>query len=176
MGWLANLWRYGVTPAQRSSSRAAERYAAAISAYERELETLPAAAAREQAERVLTASPFVRGVAWRDGPALLVGDLAPAQREFFRRLRRVEAVRNGAPYVDAEELAPFAGYPGYLCLGQDDEHAYLAVRPGDEALYVVADDEPPERAPSHRFPTLHHWVLWVHRSEELLAEPDAPAA
>jgi hypothetical protein len=176
MGWLADLWRYGVTPAQRAASRDAERYAAGISAYERELDTLSAAAARQRAELVLTASPFVRGVAWRDGPVPLVGDLASGQQEFFRRLRRVEAARHGEPYVDAEELAPYAGHPGYLRLGQDDEHAYLAVRPGDEALYVIADDEPLERAPSHRFPTLHHWVLWLHRSEELLAEPGAPAA
>ena len=39
-----------------------------------------------------------------------------------------------------------------------------------------ADDEPPERALDTVLPTVYHYVLWLERSEELLAEPDVPSA
>jgi len=177
MGWLADVWKHGLTPTQRALSRVVERYAAAVAAYERELATLPAAAAREHAGHVLAASPFVRGLAWAGAPApLLAAGLTAGQLEFFRQFRRVEAAPTGEPYVDAQELAPYEWEPAYLRVGQDSEHAHLAVRPGDEVLYVVADDEPPERAPSQSFPTLYHWVLWLHRRGELMGESGVPTA
>jgi hypothetical protein len=173
MGWLSDLWKYGITPEQRVRSHAAEHHVQAIGAYERELATLSAAEARTAAERVLVAPRFVRATPWDDSPPH--PELAPALREFFRRFRTVE-VAEGEQCADIAELAPLEWAPGYLRLGTDGEHTHLAVRPGDECIYVLADDVGHEERVDATFATVYHWILWLERNEELLAAPDPPAA
>jgi hypothetical protein len=172
MGWLSDLWKYGFTADQRAQSRAAERYAQAIDAYERELDGLSAEQAGAAAERVLAAPRFIR-IVRRQVPQPPPGKLAPTIREFFRGVQRIE-VPDGESYVDITELAPLEWAPGYLFLGRDGEHTHIAVRPGDEGVYVMADDVPPEKARDTVLPTVYHYVLWLERGAELLTEPDPP--
>jgi hypothetical protein len=173
MGWLFDLWKYGFTDEQRTRSRAAERYAQALDEYERELDGLSAQKARAAAERVLAAPRFIRVVRW-PMPQAPRGRLAPLLREFFGGVQRIEAP-HGESYVDITELAPLAWASGYLCLGRVDEHTHIAVRPGDEGVYVMADDVPAEEALDTVLPTVYHYVLWLEHSEGLLAEPDPPS-
>ena len=174
MGWLSDLWKYGFTRTQRARSRGAERYAQALAAYEQELADLPAADARVAAEQVLASPRFISVFPWTvaaaPGP-----ELAPTLTEFFRRIQRVE-VPGGERRADAAELEPLDWAAGYLRLGADGEHAHIAVRAGDEAIYVLADDAPSDDRVESVFATVYHWVLWLERSEELLAESDPPAA
>ena len=174
MGWLSDLWKYGFTVEQRAASRAAQRYVRAIGAYERELALLTPAEARAAAERVLAAPRFVRATPWHDSPPPRT-ELAPVLREFFHRIRRVE-VPEGERSVDIAELAPLEWAPGYLCLGTTGvEHTHLAIRPGDESIYVLADDVGSDECVESAFATVYHWILWLERNEELL-EPGPPAA
>ena len=174
MGWLSDLWKHGFTAAQRARSRGVERYVQGLDAYERELAALSAAAARARAEHVLGAPRFIRVVPWESPPPPRP-ELAPELGAFFRRVRRVEALA-GARHADAAELAPLEWDPQYLLLGPDGEHTHLAVRPGDEAVYELADDVPRDEAVEQTFATVYHWVLWLEHSEELPAEPDPPVA
>ena len=174
MGWLSDRWKYGFTAAQRARSHAAERYVEAITAYEKELGKLSAAEARLQAERVLMAPRLLRVVPWESPPPSRP-QLAGSLDEFFRGIRCVEALR-GMPRADAADLAPLGWAPGYLGLGPSEEHTHLAVRAGDESIYVIADDVPPEQRIDRVFATVYHWILWLERDQELLAEPDPPGA
>ena len=174
MGWLSDLWKYGFTPEQRAASRAAELYVQAIGVYERELAALTAAEAQAAAEQVLAAPRFIRATPWHDAPRPQT-ELAPTLREFFHRIRRVEG-SNGDRYADIAELEPLEWAPGYLRLGTDVEHTHVAIRPGDESIYVLADDVPSDERVESVFATVYHWILWLERKEELLAEPDPPEA
>jgi hypothetical protein len=174
MDWLSDLWKYGFTAEQRAASRAAEHYVQALEAYERELALLTPAEARAAAERVLAAPRFVRVTPWQDAPPPLT-ELAPALREFFQRIRLVEAPESER-YADIADLAPLEWAPGYLRLGTDLEHTHVAIRPDDESIYVLADDVPGDERVESTFATVYHWILWLERKEELLAEPGPPAA
>ena len=174
MGWLSDLWKYGVTSEQRARSRGAERYAHAIAAYEEELAALSAPEARARAERVIAAPRFIRVVPWTV-PRPTHPELAPVLDAFFRSVQRVEVPRGGA-YADVTELAPLGWAPGFLYLGPDDEHTHLAVRPRDEAVYILGDDVPDAERVFTVFATVYHWVLYLERREELLSAPDPPAA
>lgn len=174
MGWLSDVWKYGFTAAQRARGRRAERYVHAITTYEQGLAALSATEARAQAERVLAASQRLRVVPWRSTPPSR-RELTASLGEFFRGVRCVEEL-SGMPSADAAELAPLAWAPGYWSLGPNDEHTHLAVRPGDESIYVLADDVSGDERVEQRFATVYHWVLWLQRDRDLLAAPDPPAA
>ena len=175
MSWLADLWRYGFTAKQRHASRAAERYAEAIRAYERELAQVPLTEARARAEGVLAAATQVRVTPADQSAAMQLGHLAPGQQDVFGRARRVQAL-NGEPYVDAAEVKPYEWDNRLVQLGLDSEHAYIVARPGEEAVFVVDETEELNLERAQRFPSLYHWILWLNRSSELLHELDEPAA
>jgi hypothetical protein len=175
MRWLSDLWKYGFTPQQRARTRGAERYAQAIRAYEKELVALSAAEARTGAERILAAPRFIRVVPPSRTPHPTHPELAPALRAFFHTIQRIE-VANGEAYADVAELTPLEWAPGFLRIGPDGEHTHLAVRPHDEAIYVLGDDVPEAERIFTVLATVYHWVLYMERREELLAEPDPPAA
>jgi hypothetical protein len=174
MGWLSDLWKYGFTPTQRARSLDAERYAQALAAYEEELAALSAPDAHMAAERVLAKPRFIRVVRWGALPTRRP-EFAPALRAFFERIQRVEVPR-GEQRADVAEIEPLEWAPGYLRLGTDSEHTHLAIRPGDEAIYVLADDVPSADRVESVFATIYHWVLWLERNEELLADSEPPAA
>ena len=174
MGWLSDLWRYGFTAAQRARSRGAKRYAEAITAYEQELAGLPAPDARAQAERVIASPRFIRIVPW-PAPRPARAELAPDVGAFFGVVQRVE-VPDGETCADVADLAPLEWAPGFLRLGPDGEHTHLALRPGDEAIYVLGDDVPAEERVFTVLATIYHWLLYLERRAELLAEPNPPAA
>jgi hypothetical protein len=175
MSWLSDLWRYGFTAEQRRRSRAAEHYVAAIAAYERGLAELPLAEARAEAERLLAEAKYFRVVPWEGAPEALPVDLAPSLRAVFARVRRVEAQR-GEPYLDGADVGPYEWAPQYRQLGRDSEHAYVVVRPNEEMVYIFDETERPDPATAQRFNSVYHWLLWFHRSEQLLTEFAAPAA
>ena len=168
MGWLSDLWRYGFSTAQRRRGRAVERYLDALAAYERELAALPDTEARAEAERVLATPRFLRVTRWQSPPLPRV-ELAPSLSEFFRVMQRVE-VPDREECADIAELGPLEWAPGYLYLGTDGEHTHLAVRPGDESIYVLTDDVPEEDRVESVFSSIYHWVLWLERKESMLAD------
>lgn len=174
MGWLSDVWKYGFTPTQRARSRDAERFAQALAACEQELAALSALDASASAERVLASPRFIRAVSWSTPPAPRQ-ELAPALRSFFSRVRRVE-LPGGEPHADAATIEPLGWAPGYLKLGTVDEHTHLAIRPGDESIYILADDVPGADRVESVFATVYHWVLWLERRGELLAKSGPPAA
>ena len=169
MSWLSDLWRHGFTAGQRRASRAAGRYAAAIGAYERELVHVPLDEARGRAEAVLAAALHVRVTPADPVAAAQLGELAPVQQSVFSRARRIQAL-NGEPYVDAAEVRPYEWDGGLVQLGVDSEHAYIVTRPGAEPVYVVDETEALNLEQAQRFPSLHHWILWLNRSGELFRE------
>ena len=140
----------------------------ALEAYERELATLPAPEARAAAERVLAAPRFLRVTRWQ-GPPLPHPALAPMLAAFFQVIQRVD-VPDREECADAAEIRPLEWAPGYLYLGSDGEHTHLAVREGDESIYVLTDDVPDDDQVETVFSTVYHWVLWLERKESLLAE------
>ena len=172
MGWLSDLWKYGFTPTQRACGRDAERFAHALAAYEQELAALSGPDARVAAESVLAKPRFIRVVRW-SAPPTPRRELAPALRAFFGSVQRVEG---GEQELDAAEIERLEWAPGYLRLGTDSEHTHLAIRPGDEAIYVLADDVPSADRVESVFATVYHWVLWLERKGELLADSEPPAA
>ena len=175
MSWLSDLLKYGFTAEQRAASRASERYVQTLEAYERELASLTQAEAQAAAERVLAGSRFVRATPRHDVPARHT-ELAPTLREFFERFSRLEVAKGGA-HADIAELRPLDWAPGYLSLGATGvEHTHLAIRPRDESIYILADDVPIHQRTESTFPTIYHWILWLERTEELLAKPDPPTA
>ena len=174
MGWLSKLWKYGFTAQQRAQSRSAERYVQAIGAYEEEVNALSATEARARAERVLAAPRFIRVVRWPTaGPTR--PDFAPVLGAFFHTIQRVEAP-DGGSCADAAKLAPLDWAPGFMGLGPDDEHAHIAVRQHDEAIYVLGDDVAEAERIFMVLPTVYHWILYFERRAELLAEQDPPVA
>ena len=169
MGWLSDLWRYGFSStAVRTRGRAVDRYLRALEAYERELAALPAADARAAAEQVLAAPRFLR-VTRRQDPPALPPELAPTLREFFHVIQRVD-VPGREEAADISDVRPVEWAPGYLYVGTDGEHTHLAVRAGDESVYVLTDDVPDDDRVESVFHTIYHWVLWLERKESLLAE------
>jgi hypothetical protein len=78
MRWFSDLWRYGFTAEQRHATRAAERYAEAIRAYERELAQIPLTEARARAEDMPAAATQVRVTPADQSAALQLDHLAPA--------------------------------------------------------------------------------------------------
>jgi hypothetical protein len=85
-------------------------------------------------------------------------------------------VPGGERRADAAGRVRLEWAPEYLRLGTDGEHTHFAIRRGDEAIYVLADDVPSDERVESVFATVHHWLLWLEHNEELLAEPDPPAA
>jgi hypothetical protein len=175
MSWLSDLWHYGFTPAQRKRSRAVERYVQQLGDYERTLAQVSLADARAQADHLLATPTYFRTIPWDRALEAPPVDLAPGLRTVFTSLRRIEAL-NGEPYIDVAELAPYQWASGYWQLGTDSEHAFLVVRPAEETVYVFDETEPPDPNRAQRFPSVHHWLLWLHRSGELLAASRNPAA
>jgi hypothetical protein len=173
MDWLSDLWKYGFTAKQRAASRDAERYSQALRAYEGELAALTPAEARAAAERVLAAPRFIRTTPWHDAPPPNT-ELAPVLREFLQRIRLVE-VPDAERCANAADLSPLEWAPGYLCLGTAGEHSHVAIRPGDESIYILADDVPHNERVESVFATVYHWILWLERNEELLGEPGPSA-
>ena len=171
MRWLSDLWKYGFTPTQRARSRDAERFAHALAACEQDLAALSGADARAAAEKVLADPRFIRVVRW-SAPPTLRGDLALALRTFLGSVQRVEG--GDEEVVDGREIERLEWAPGYLRLGTEDEHTHLAIRPGDEAIYVLADDVPVADRIESVFATVYHWVLWVERKGELLSGSESP--
>jgi len=175
MSWLSDLWQYGFTAEQRRLSRAAERYSQSIAAYEQELEHLPLEEAQQQAARLLGAPTSIRVHTWNGPITADLASLTPHQHSILAEFRSIEA-RNGEPYVDAAELAPYRWDGSLVKIGVDSEHAYIVIRPGQETVYVVDETEDLDLVKAQQFRTLSHWVLWLNRSGELLSSRDEPAA
>ena len=110
-----------------------------------------------------------------DPPPIPPVELAPELRAVVVSVRRIEAP-SGEPYIDARELAPYEWAPEYWRLGTDSEHAIVLVRPAQETMYIFDETEPVDPDRAQRFPSVHHWLLWLHRSGELLAASREPVA
>jgi hypothetical protein len=169
--WLRDLWKYGFTRSMRRQSRAAERYTNAILAFEAHVRTLPLAVARHDAAQALAATNLLDIRLAVGGLPATAAALGPAYREFFASHGRVGSA-DGSSFVDVLAIDVFDWAPGFLVVGQDDEHRHVMARPGDDAVYLVADDVPVEEMIEAQFPSVHHWVLALLRSEELLAAQD----
>lgn len=84
-----------------------------------------------------------------DNPA--IEDLGPVLRDFFSRFESVEEV-NGDFSVSRQLVADSVLRPGFLRVGIDFEDSELVVRPGEDRVFIVTDDQ-------HRLdglPTIYH--------------------
>jgi hypothetical protein len=172
LAWLRERWKYGLTAQTRRRSRAFERQYGQQLAYEAELKALPVESARREALRLLAATALLRLTPADDAPRPRVAKLGPELRDFFSRYRRVET-DNGGIHVDVAALADCAWRPGFVEIGACDGHVHLMARPGEDTVFEVADDVEAHRQVLATFPSIHHWVLALHFSEELAAAGDA---
>jgi len=174
MGWLSDIFTLGLTPQQRAKSRATASYVAALEDYERRLALLPVNVAEREAVPVLERSRFLR----TEMPSGRV-DAPPSLHETLRasyvRFGRVESAR-GESYLDCGAARPLEWRPELIRLGQQYTHTHLVVSPGSERILVVADDEDVTASPESEYLSVWHWVLWLERNEQLLAESGAGAS
>jgi hypothetical protein len=90
-----------------------------------------------------------------------LASLAPLLREFLERYSRVRAVEDCQQV--SRELKVWDGQ--FLALGGDVGFAQLLVKPGDEAIYEVAEwTEGPE--PDHVCDSIYHYLLYVDRMNQ----------
>jgi hypothetical protein len=170
LAWLRERWNYGLTADTRRRMHEFERRYGQQLDYEAQLQALPIESARREAMRLLAATALLVATPVEGAPTK-VSRLAPELRDFFSRYRRVQTT-NGAIYADAGTIEPCGWRAGFLEIGACDGHVHLMVRPGEEAVYEVADDVAAHEQVLATFPSIHHWVLALHFGEEL-AEGDA---
>jgi hypothetical protein len=161
MSWFADL------QATWAESRRTKRYMRELDALDAEIASMSLAQARASAVRVLAAPRFVKATKWSSRPKLHA-DLGPVLREFFTDIQVVE-IPESEQCADVALLEPFDFVDGFLNLGSDGEHTHLAIKPGDDAIYIVADDTEEDHV-SDTYASVYHWIVYIERREGLLAE------
>ena len=87
----------------------------------------------------------------------VLAGLSPLQRELFSLYGVIE-VATGESFLSIYDIRPSEA-PGLQYLGGEEAGNY-AIRPGDEAIYLVYSPQPggPPRV-ERNYPTIYHWVL-----------------
>jgi hypothetical protein len=92
-----------------------------------------------------------------------MSELAPELRSFFERYARVASQGAFIAELDSQQIRPSAILSGYIAIGIHVEHTELAIKPGEEGIWVLADDVPSEEALEDFFPSVYHYLLFVDR-------------
>ena len=168
MDWLSELWRYGFSTSERTRGRAVKRYLRASTRTSGSSPHCPRPRPVRPRSACLPRRAFSASPGGRPRPRRAPNS-PPALGEFFHVIQRVE-VPGREECADISELQPVEWAPEHLYLGIDGEHTHLAVRAGDESIYVLTDAVPDEDRVESVFGSIYHWVLWLERKESLLAE------
>lgn len=131
---------------------------------ERAIRALSLEEAQAEAELILAANEGFRASPSPEELSPRLQDLGPTLREFFGRFPEVETPPGS---LSGRDLALPEWAPGYVHLGQLDEHVHLLARPGEDAVHEIADDLPFAEALLVSYPSLFHWIVVEARKEEL---------
>ncbi|MBI3947264.1 MAG: hypothetical protein HY321_15165 [Armatimonadetes bacterium] len=128
--------------------------------------------ARRQAEALLADPSRFECELGSPGPEArsLIAPLGPGLRSFLETRVRIRsagaAVAVGSAFVRRSRALPefvTIGCPG-------PEHTELAARPGEETVYVLVDDVPPDDRQEETFPTIYHCILYEEGLREALEQ------
>jgi hypothetical protein len=125
-----------------------------------DVKSIPLPKARAEAEALFSQpSGFTRAA---PADATPIPGLSAELQEFFALHGDVTA-EEGEVSISRLEIAPYEHDKSFLRLGQDGEHTHLAAKPGESAVYVIADDVPRAKQVEESFPSIHHYLLFVDR-------------
>jgi len=142
------------------SRTAASEFTQKIDQLQSGIRALPLEQARSAAEAALADSTrFHVEASLPDGTEL--SELAPDLRAFFERYARVASLGAFISELGHHTIRPSCVLNGYIAIGTHVEHTELAARPGDETIWVLAEDVPPEDAVEESFPSIYHYLLFV---------------
>lgn len=161
MGWFSDL------QAKWTERRLTATYMRDLDALETQVAAMPLSEVRAEARHILASPRHLRAGRWSGEPALHP-ELAPLLRAFFSEYQVVE-IPDSEQCADVSQLEPFDFIEGYLNLGTDGEHTHLAIKPGDESIYIVADDTDEDHV-SDMYATVYHWIVFIERREQRLTE------
>jgi hypothetical protein len=139
-----------------------KRMQAGLEEIRKQISSLPLQDARATAEHALRDPVRFECAeeAW-DGGEIELG-LPPLVRQFFGQYLSVVSLSTSAELC-RDGIAPVAADSKYLRIGADGEHTHLAVLPGEETVYVLADDVPAEEQVEDTFPSIYHYLAFLGR-------------
>lgn len=89
-----------------------------------------------------------------------IPSLSPGLQEFFASHGEITA-EGGEVAIGRQDIQPYGHDKSFIRLGQDGEHTHLAAKPGNDAVYVLADDVPKGKQVEDEFPSIYHYLLFV---------------
>lgn len=89
-----------------------------------------------------------------------IPSLSPSIQEFFASHGEVTA-EGGEVVISRQDIQPYEHERSFIWLGRDGEHTHLVTKPGEDAVYVLADDVPKARQVEDEFPSIYHYLLFV---------------
>jgi hypothetical protein len=151
MGFLAFLHRLAERPRDTSASVLEEVRQIPLDEAVKQAELLLSDPARFQCSE----SPLAR-----DGAA--ASGLPRTARTFFERYDRVASLFSGTELA-RDEIGPSTVAPGFTRVGNETEHTEVAVKTGEDTVYILADDVPTEIVIESTYPTLYHYIIAIDR-------------
>lgn len=122
------------------------------------VKSIPPAEAKARAEAMFSQpSGFSRSAPSDKTP---IPNLSPGLQEFFALHGEVTA-EMGEVVISRQDIQPYEHDRSFIRLGQDGEHTHLAAKPGEDAVYVLADDVPKGKQVEDEFPSIYHYLLFV---------------
>jgi hypothetical protein len=130
---------------------------------EREVSALSLDEAKRRALELVDGGRYFRAVK-RSLTSEEESSLRPLPRELALLLRvfATIAMIRGDQRIGRDHLGPSEQREGFLRIGLDMNFAEVAVRAGDEAIYVLA----PGEEPALEAPSIHHWLILLARLSE----------
>lgn len=128
-----------------------------------EIRALPLEEARSAAEAALSDPTKFQRAEKHPPSSTDISELALELRSFFERYARVASRGACIAELDRQQIRASQILDGYITIGIHVEHTELAVKPGDETIWVLADDVPSEEAVEDDFPSIYHYLLFVDR-------------
>ncbi len=105
----------------------------------------------------------------KSSTSYISSNLVPILRDFFSEVEEFQA---GDEWLLRTELGPYEHDPTFIRLGQDGEHTHLCSKPGQDTVYIVADDVPKEQQIENSYPSVYHWLLSIQKRDQLFSESE----
>ena len=132
-------------------------------AFERMVEavkSIPLADAKDRADALFSQSTgFSRSAPTDTTP---IPSLSPGLQEFFALYGEITA-EGGEVVISRQDIQPYEHDRAFIWLGRDGVHTQLTAKPGEDAVYVLADDVPKAQQVEDHFPSIYHYLLFVDR-------------
>lgn len=127
---------------------------------EREVSLLSMEQATQRAAELLRTGQHFRTVKSPLGQKdeSLLAQLPPSVAKLFRDYSSIAAT-NGDQRISRDSVGPSEFRQGFLRIGYDMDSSEVAVRPGDEHLFVLTPNEEPEQ----EAPSVFHWLVLLER-------------